>query len=170
MKRILPVLATLAVWPGVINAQTSPDVQTTERATSDLSYESYIESDKRFKCLYGYAASKTGDHVAAARIFEDCIRRWNDVYSMIWLADLYESGLGVPKDSQYATDLMRRGAELHDEAGYSTLARFHYGVALYEGHGVDKDSAAGLRWLRQAASENLKEAQEYLDRIGAPSR
>lgn len=45
---------------------------------SDLSYEAYIDSDKRIKCLYGYAADKTGDHAAAIKIFEDCIARWND--------------------------------------------------------------------------------------------
>ena len=46
--------------------------------TSDLSYES-IDSDKRIKCLYGYAAEKTGDHASARKIFEDCIERWSDV-------------------------------------------------------------------------------------------
>lgn len=163
MKWILPLWGLLAVWPGTAPAQDGG------RSTSDLSYEMHIESDKRFKCLYGYAASKTGDHASAVRIFEDCIRRWNDVYSMIWLSELYESGLGVPKDPQAATDLMRRGAEQNDEAGYSVLARYHYGVALYEGHGVAKDSEAGLRWLRRAAAEGLPDAQAYLDRLGAPA-
>lgn len=159
MTRSLPVLALLALWLGVPHARA-------ERTTSDLSYESFVESGRRFKCLYGYAASKTGDHAAAVRIFEDCIDRWNDVYSMIWLAELYESGLGVPQDPRRATDLMRRGAETDDEAGYSTLARYHYGVALYEGHGVDRDAEAGVRWLRRAAAEQLKEADDYLRRIG----
>ena len=59
----------------------------------DLSYNAYVRSDKRIKGLYGYAADKTGDHAAAVAIFEDCIRRWNDVYSMIWLAQLYETGM-----------------------------------------------------------------------------
>lgn len=166
MKRILPFLAVLTAWPGAIGAQTA-DSPNTERTTSDLSYESFVESDKRLKCLYGYAASKTGDHTAAVRIFEDCIQRWNDVYSMIWLAELYETGFGVPQDLRRATDLMRRGAETNDEAGYSTLARYHYGVALYEGRGVSKDPEAGLRWLRLAVAENSKEAGEYLRKIGA---
>jgi len=50
--------------------------------TSDLSYEAYINSNKRIKCLYGYAAEKTGDHQAAIAIFEDCIARWSDIYSI----------------------------------------------------------------------------------------
>jgi len=43
--------------------------------TGDLSYEAYINSNKRIKCLYGYAAEKTGDHQTAIAIFEDCIAR-----------------------------------------------------------------------------------------------
>lgn len=65
---------------------------------SDLSYEAYIDSDKRFKCFYGYVADKTGDHKSAIAIFEDCIARWSDVYSMIWLAQIYEAGIAVPQD------------------------------------------------------------------------
>ena len=65
---------------------------------NELSYTSYIDSNKRIKCMYGYAAEKTGDHQAAIQIFEDCISRWNDVYSMIWLAQIYETGIGVTQD------------------------------------------------------------------------
>lgn len=136
-----------------------------DETTSDLSYEAYIESDKRIKCLYGYAADKTGNHEAAIRIFKDCIERWNDVYSMIWLAQIYESGIGVPQDLAYATALMKKGAELNDEAGYSVLARYHYGRALYEGTGTPKDPVAGLKWLRQAAAEGSVDAQKYISQL-----
>ncbi|MBR9883983.1 MAG: sel1 repeat family protein [Oceanospirillales bacterium] len=137
--------------------------------TSDLSYESYINSDKRLKCLYGYVADKTGNHEAAIKIFEDCIERWNDVYSMIWLAQIYESGVGVPRDLAYSTALMKRGAHTQDEAGYSTLARYHYGVALYEGRGVEQNRQEGIKWLRQAAAEGMEEAADYLEKVGASS-
>ena len=100
--------------------------------TSDLSYESYIDSDKRIKCLYGYAAEKTGDHASARKIFEDCIERWSDVYSMIWLAQMYESGSGVPADQAKAAAFMKQGAEQPDDAAYVSLARYHWGVALAE--------------------------------------
>lgn len=133
---------------------------------SDLSYENFIDSNKRMKCLYGYAADKTGDHAAAIKIFEDCIKRWNDVYSMIWLAQIYESGVGVPQNFKYATALMKRGAESNDEAGYSIIARYHYGVALYEGRGTDQNKDEALKWLRQSATEGLNEASEYLEKIG----
>lgn len=135
-------------------------------STSELSYENYIHSDKRIKCLYGYAADKTGDHAAAIAIFEDCIKRWEDVYSMIWLAQIYESGVGVEKNLAYSTALMKRGAYTQDAAGYASIARYHYGVALYEGIGTTQDRTEAVKWLRQAASEQVIEAEQYLKSKG----
>lgn len=133
---------------------------------NELSYIAYIDSNKRIKCMYGYVATKTGDHQAAIQIFEDCIERWNDVYSMIWLAELYESGgVGVDKNYSYATSLMKKGALLNDEAGYSSLARYHYGAALYEGKGTKSDPEAAKIWLQKAESEGIREAGEYLKLI-----
>lgn len=129
---------------------------------SDLSYTEQVNSNKRIKCLYGYAADKTGDHATAIRIFEDCIRRWEDVYSMIWLAQIYESGVGAKQDLQKATALMKRGAETQDAAGYSSLARYHYGVALYEGTGTQVDKPLALHYLRIACQEHVGEACKYL--------
>ena len=134
---------------------------------SDLSYKAYVHSNKRIKCLYGYAADKTGDHAAAVAIFEDCIRRWNDVYSMIWLAQLYETGVGVPKDEAQATALMRRGAHSNADAAYARLARYHYGVALAEGRGTPQDVPQAKTWLRRAAQEGVQEAADYLGRLEA---
>ena len=156
----MPTYALLLalLFPASVHAQDS-------QGESDLSYKAYVHSDKRIKCLYGYAADKTGDHAAAVAIFEDCIRRWNDVYSMIWLAQLYETGVGVPKDLEQATELMRRGAHTNDDAAYARLARYHYGVALAEGRGTPQDIAQAKTWLRQAAQEGVPEAADYLGRL-----
>lgn len=133
-----------------------------DQSGNDLSYGAQIHSHSRFKCLYGYVADKTGDHAAAIRIFEDCIARWNDIYSMIWLAQIYETGVGVPQDLAKATALVRRGAESDEHSGYAALARYHYGVALHRGQGTARDDAAALQWLRRAALEGVPEAAEYL--------
>ena len=156
----MPTYALLLalLFPAIVHAQDS-------EGESDLSYKAYVHSDKRIKCLYGYAADKTGDHAAAVAIFEDCIRRWNDVYSMIWLAQLYETGVGVPKDLEQATALMRRGAHTNDDAAYARLARYHYGVALAEGRGTPQDIAQAKIWLRRAAQEGVPEAADYLGRL-----
>lgn len=144
----------------------STHVSGKESTGNGLSYENYIDSNKPIKCMYGYAAEKTGDHESAIAIFEDCIERWNSVYSMIWLAQIYESGIGVPKDFKYATALMKRGAEANDTAGYSSLAKFHYGVALIEGKGTEKNEDEGIKWLKKSLAEGVAEAGEYLTQKG----
>lgn len=141
-------------------------VTATESTGNDLSYDYYVESNKPIKCFYGYIADKTGDHDAAIKIFEDCIERWESVYAMIWLAQIYEVGITVEQDLEYATSLIKRGAELNDEAGYSSLARYHYGVALYEGKGVQQDKEEAVKWLEKSMAEGVEEAGVYLDRIG----
>ena len=133
--------------------------------TNELGYEAWIDSDKRMKCMYGYFAAKTGDHAAAVEIFEDCIERWDDVYSMIWLSQILETGVGLPRDIERATALMKRGAGINDAAGYSRLARYHYGVALVEGHGVEMDREQGLVWLERAADEQVQDAIDYLEAL-----
>jgi TPR repeat protein len=131
--------------------------------TSDLSYEAYINSNKRIKCLYGYAAEKTRDHQVAIAIFEDCIARWSDIYSMIWLAQMYESGVGGKTNPAKAAELMRLGANLPDGTAYVDLARYHWGVALTEGRGVTADPITGRQWLERAAAAGQAEARAYLD-------
>ena len=138
-------------------------------AESELSYRSYVNSNKRLKCLYGYAANKTGDHAAAIQIFEDCIRRWNDVFSMIGLAQMYETGIGIRQDAAQSTALMRRAALVNDGSSYPSLARYHYGVALAEGYGVSKNVAEARTWLRKAAEEGVNEASDYLARLDGAS-
>ncbi len=134
---------------------------------NDMSYGAFVNSDKRIKCLYGYAADKTGDHAAAVRIFEDCIARWNDPYSIIWLAHLLENGAGVPKDPVRAARLLHQGALHPDTSGYATLARYHYGMALALGQGVVADPVQARHWLQRAAQEGLGEAREALVRLDA---
>ena len=133
---------------------------------NELSYQAMVDSQSRFKCLYGYAASKTGDHAAAVAIFEDCIARWDDVYSMIWLAHLYEDGAGVEQSMEKAFALLARGAALHDEAGYSSLARYHYGRALYRGEGTQADPDKAVLALRAAAAEGIDAACAFLRDAG----
>ncbi|MFI8740646.1 tetratricopeptide repeat protein [Stutzerimonas zhaodongensis] len=134
-------------------------------SASELGYDAYIDSPKRIKCMYGYVTAKTGNFDVARQIFEDCIARWNDVYSMIWLAQMYESGSGVPVDLDKAAALMERGANQPDEASYVSLARYHWGTALAEGRGVKKDPKAARMWLERASEGGQSEADEYLLRM-----
>ena len=138
-------------------------------SASELGYDAYIDSPKRIKCMYGYVTAKTGNFGAAKQIFEDCIARWNDVYSLIWLAQMYESGSGVPVDLDKAAALMERGANQPDEASYVSLARYHWGTALAEGRSVKKDVKAARMWLQRASEGGQSEADEYLLRMDQPA-
>lgn len=139
-----------------------PPSVSADTSGNELSYGAYINSASRLKCLYGYAADKTGDHAAAIHIFEDCIARWEDVYSMIWLAMMYENGTGLPRDLGKAAELMHRGALSPQTEGYATLARYHYGVALHQGRGVAPDAQAARHWLLRASAEGQRDAAAYL--------
>ena len=86
---------------------------------------------------------------------------------MIWLAQMYESGSGVPADRAKAAAFMKQGAEQPDDAAYVSLARYHWGVALAEGRGVDADPDAARAWLERAAAGGQQEAADYLMRLDA---
>ena len=131
-------------------------------AADDLSYHNYAAiPDQKFACLYAYAADKTGDHETALKILDGCIAA-GSVWAMIWKAMLYENGQGLPLSLEKSAELMQRGAMTQDAAGYGALARYHWGLALYQGRGVVRDEAEGLRWLRQARDEGVPEAAEFL--------
>lgn len=136
-------------------------------ATEEMSYEAYIDSPKRIKCMYGYVTAKTGNFSAAKAIFEDCVARWNDVYSLIWLAQMYENGSGVEPDLKKAAALLKQGAEQADDVSYVGLARYHWGVALAEGNGVQADPLQARKWLQRAAADGQSEAEEYLLKMDA---
>ena len=162
-KRAIVLLLWAVLTQAQVMAAGEEAVSTSlDTSKNGLSYGAYVGSTSRIKCLYGYVAEKTGDHAAAVQIFEDCIARWGDVYSMIWLAQMHENGLGVPQDAVQATALMRQGALSQDTAGYATLARYHYGVALHQGQGVPRDLPAAQSWLRRAALEGEPAAAQYL--------
>ncbi|MBA1263319.1 tetratricopeptide repeat protein [Stutzerimonas stutzeri] len=142
---------------------------TPANASEEMSYEAYIDSPKRIKCMYGYVTAKTGNFEAAKAIFEDCVARWNDVYSLIWLAQMYENGNGVEPDLSRSAALLRQGAEQPDNVSYVSLARYHWGVALAEGRGVEADRAAARVWLLRAAADGQTEANDYLLRLDETS-
>ncbi|MCY0964072.1 hypothetical protein [Parathalassolituus penaei] len=159
----LSLLAETSTASTSVDDDQNPDI---DYSVSELSYENYVHSSKRIKCLYGYAAEKTGDHKAAMAIFNDCISRWHDVYSMIWLAQMYEAGVSMPRDLKRSTELMGMGAEDAEIGGYAALARYHYGVALYEGKGIQSNPEQAIHWLKRANAEGVPEAGEYLHKLG----
>lgn len=158
--------ASLCIPPAVALSDSNTSVLSSNIARevtgNELSYDSMIASHNQMKCMYGYAAEKSGDHAAALAIFNDCVERFDSVYAMIWLAQMYETGVAVERNLTKATELMKRGANTDDEAGYSSLAKYHYGVALIEGRGVIADRQQGISWLKKASLEGVTDADDYL--------
>ena len=68
-KLVSTMLLTLSLGAQAEESDNLPNV---------LSYDAWLSSSNRLKCMYGYFAGKTGDHASARVIYEDCIRRWND--------------------------------------------------------------------------------------------
>ncbi|MCW2236069.1 tetratricopeptide repeat protein [Azospirillum canadense] len=151
----------MRIFPGVLVLVST--ILAGASKADDLSYRGVgaMAPDHPIACLYAYAADKTGDHAAAVDILNACVAR-GSVWSMIWLAMLHENGQGVPRSLEASAALMHRGALMNDDAGYARLARYHWGVALVEGRGVAGDVDEGMRWLRVAAAEGVRDAKDYL--------
>jgi TPR repeat protein len=74
----------------------------------------------------------------------------------------YDTGDLVEGDPSYAATLFKAAAE----KGYPK-AKFLHGLnLLYASNGMPKDEASGLQWIRNAAHEEVEEAQEYLSGQG----
>jgi TPR repeat protein len=82
---------------------------------------------------------------------------------------MYETGIGIRQHAAQSTALMRRAAQVNDGSSYPSLARYHYGVALAEGYGVQKNTAEARTWLHKAAEEGVNEASDDLVRLDRAS-
>lgn len=116
-----------------------------------------FKKDDPMHCMLGYFATKKGWHEGAAKIFKDCSDQGNEA-SMIWLAQLYSNGHGVPKDLRKAVDLERMAAE----RGYS-IGQYNLGVSLLRGHGAEYDLESAKMWLDKAAQQGDKSAHVLID-------
>lgn len=136
----------------------------------DYSWRYYKEQLKRFPeraglvCYNAYLLDKSSiDPQGAIEFLTQCAEVGN-VASMIYLSALYDSDAGgIPKDLPRSTMWLERAAKIEDDAGYGSLARYHYGVALFEGRGVPVNQAQGRRYLELAAEEGIEDAIVYLD-------
>jgi len=111
-------------------------------------------------CSMGYLAAKCGDYATANLIFDKCIAK-GYAGAMIWKAQMFENGNGVPRDLARAAELLRQASQSEDE-GYAALGKLHYASALHEGRGVERDEAEARRWFEAAAAQGSEDAREFL--------
>ena len=133
--------------------------------TSELSYQRFAEDqgpDHPLYCMYGYFASKTGDHETAHRIFRRCVEGARNPAAMIYLSHFYEEGIGTEPDKAKARELILQAAEL----GYS-VAQYLLGSELLGEAENEDDRRQALVWLKRAAEQGDEDARDLLDSAGA---
>lgn len=108
-------------------------------------------------CMYGYWASKSGNHAAARKIFIACADR-GVAAAMPWMANLEENGLGGPEDPKAAAAWDKRAADM----GYS-IGLLNYGLDLLRGHGVERDEVKARQLIDRAAAQGDRAAKELIE-------
>lgn len=158
MRAAFALVAALVAAPAL--ADDAPPRARDATGQSELSYARFVEEhdpSHPLFCMYGYFASKTGDHATARRIFERCAAEAGSGAALVYLSMFHEEGLGVPRDPAKAEALMRRAAE----DGYS-VAQYNLGAALLKRSDDPAIRAEALRWLAAAAAQGDADAAALL--------
>ncbi|WP_319544424.1 caspase family protein [Ruegeria conchae] len=98
-----------------------------------------------YVALLARATIAAGDVGRAVMLYKQAAEA-GDLRAMVSLAQLHESGTGVPQDQDTALSLYERAAE-----GGSFDAMINLAVTLFEGNIVPKDEARAIVLLQQAA-------------------
>jgi len=107
---------------------------------------------------------RAADPARAARLYLQAAKT-GDPAAQNNLAELYETGRGVPANLNQAFDWYRKAAE----AGFPP-AQFNLGRLYASGKGVARDFAEARKWLEKADSGGVataKQALEWLDKNSA---
>jgi uncharacterized protein len=76
------------------------------------------------------------------------------------LGEFYAEGLGVLQNRKTALLLY----EISAKGGFAP-AQYEYGLALYNGDGIDKNPKEGLMWLQKASRQGHEKARKFLASI-----
>lgn len=109
----------------------------------------WITGRQRARAFYlrGYGYARTDMHVSALQDFRRAIEfHPNHAASLVALADLYERGLGVARNSHEAFRLALKAAR-----GGDASAALFVGIAMQDGRGTAANPSAARYWLREAA-------------------
>ncbi|MFA3916476.1 caspase family protein [Ruegeria sp. 2012CJ15-1] len=105
-----------------------------------------------YVALLARATIAAGDVERAVTLYQRAAER-GDLRAMVSLAQLYESGMGVPQDVARAVSLNEAAAE-----GGSLDAMINLAVTLFEGQSVPKDDVRAIELLQRAAREGSAKA------------
>lgn len=110
---------------------------------------------------------KCGDHETTLRLLGMCARE-NHAGGLVRIAQLYETGSGVPQRPERMTHFLARAAAVAKGDGYRRGAITLYATALYFGVGTAPDRPRALALFRTAAGEGDADAAAFL-RTGSHS-
>lgn len=161
MKRLLPITVVLLIWStgSLANApaefftgvgESQPD---TLMSSSDISN---IMGDVDNNITLGLKAFNSERYHVAAGYFQAEADQGNPS-AELFLAMLYSSGRGVPKDTKKALNLL----ELSASKGIvksQTLLGYYY----FYGHTVEENHDKAEKWFERAANQGDPESQEML--------
>lgn len=103
---------------------------------------------------------KCGDHETTLRLLAMCVRSGHAA-GLIRIAQLYETGIGVPQRPERAVQFLALGAA-SGTPGYSRSAKVLWATALYFGDGAAVNRPRALALFREAAAEGDPDARQFL--------
>jgi uncharacterized protein len=109
---------------------------------------------KSTACVYGYWATKSGNHVDGKKIFDKCVAAGVDA-AYPWESYMAQNGYGTRQSLEDADAWDRKSAE----RGYK-VGQFNHGLNLLRGFGVKQDLAAGRALIDQSAAQGFDAAKE----------
>jgi uncharacterized protein len=126
-----------------------------EELTLNYFANSYdYKTGKSAACVYGYWATKAGNHVDAKKIFDKCVEAGIDA-AYPWQSYMAQNGFATRQSPEDAAEWDRKSAA----RGYK-VGQFNYGVSLLRGYGVKQDVAAGKALIDQSAAQGFAAAKE----------
>lgn len=117
-----------------------------------ISYSVHAENNG-IGALKAYAVFKMGEYGKAYDLWKELADEGNTT-AMNNIGNLYENGLGFPRNMEMATQWYRLSAEAGDKLG-----QLHLGTAYEQGAGVPRDNRQAADWFRKSALQGDQDAQ-----------
>jgi uncharacterized protein len=136
----------------VDDGATNPEEQTLDYFANRYNYS----EGKSTACVYGYWATKSGNHEAAKKIFDKCVVAGVDA-AYPWQSYMSQNGYATRQSLEDAAEWDRKSAA----RGYK-VGQFNHGLNLLRGFGVQQDIAAGKAMIDQSAAQGFEAAQDVV--------
>lgn len=100
-------------------------------------------------------------YITSAREQMERFSRQGSSWARAALGEIYEKGVGIPKDQAKAIDLYRMAASHSNVTAITRL-----GIIYLDGIGTEKNPSEGRQWLEKAAKMGSDTAEKKLKEIG----